>query len=190
MSDKPQDLPPVAARQLRKMRAGFALAMARRCDIFAEGALHEAARGNPAPLAGRLRSGVPLTQKEREYLADLVESSRSGHRGRVELRKIERKLIRLHVESLIEEGMTKTAAVAAVVQARGVSRAKVFDALKGDQETSPTKSILLGLVCSSDSPRAHPFQCVQAQSCAQWARAARSHAEKRPHDPFQTIARA
>jgi hypothetical protein len=97
-------------------------------------ALREAKLGNTAVLAGYLRSPFPLTAEQREFLAELLERF-EGKRGKDELRRIERELIRQQVEGLMkEEGLKKEAAIAEVMQWRGISRSKIYAAL-GESKT-------------------------------------------------------
>ena len=84
----------------------------RKNTILAAHALHEARAGHVRPLIGRISSGAQLTNGEREFMAAALERL-DGPRGKAELRRIEKALVSLRVEGLIEEeGFSTEAAVA------------------------------------------------------------------------------
>jgi len=96
--------------------------------------LREARLGNTAPLAGHVRLCAhrrrPLSPELGEFLAELLERF-EGKRGKDELRRLERDLIRQQVKGLLEEGKLKPkAAVGEVVKSRGLSRSKIYTALR------------------------------------------------------------
>jgi|SRR5262245_14920856 len=94
--------------------------------------LREARLGNTAPLAGYVRFCAgrrSLPPELSEYLAELLERF-ERKRGKDEFRRIEKELIRQQVEGLMEEeGLKKEAAIAEVMQSRGISRSKIYAAL-------------------------------------------------------------
>jgi hypothetical protein len=94
--------------------------------------LREAKLGNTALLRGYVRFCAgrrPLTPELSEYVAQLLELVESK-RDKDEVRRIDKELIRQHVEGLMEEeGLKKESAVAEVAQSRGVSRSTIYDAL-------------------------------------------------------------
>jgi hypothetical protein len=69
-----------------------------------------------------------LTQEENAFILDVLERANSPA-AKEQQRKLDRGLIRLHVEGLIRENWPPEAAIARVCEKRGVSRATVFRAL-------------------------------------------------------------
>jgi len=96
---------------------------------YAAWLLREAKLGNTMPLAGYLDSGGPLTAELRKFVVELLERS-EGKRGKAELRQLEKRLTKLHVENLKSEGWKPEAAVHEVARERGHSRAYVYAALE------------------------------------------------------------
>lgn len=81
--------------------------------------MREALAGNVWPLIGRVLS-VPndyLSNDERNFLRALLEANNGG-RGKIELRRIEKALVRLRVEGLMkgEDGALRMKYEAAVTQ--------------------------------------------------------------------------
>jgi hypothetical protein len=91
--------------------------------------LYEARRGNLQPLIGRILARAPLTDGERKFLAAFLDQH-DGRRGAAYLRRVERALIRSRVEGLIAEGKKPEAAVAIVMEERGLKRSTVYEARK------------------------------------------------------------
>src|SRR5262245_47170004 len=109
---------------------GMAKADRKDSTDFAAYVLREAKLGYTAPLAGYLRADRPLTADLREFLAELVERA-EGKRGKDELRRLEKELIRQQVKGLIEEeGLKPKAAIIEVMESRGRSRSTVYAALR------------------------------------------------------------
>ena len=107
----------------------------RRIDLFVKIALSEARSGYLLPLIVRVSSGMPLTAPEREFIIDFLERHQDKRRAKAELLPIEQDLIRGQVEGLIaDEGFKPEAAVAQVMHERGVSRSKVFDAMRESKQ--------------------------------------------------------
>jgi hypothetical protein len=105
-------------------------------EILARNAAHEAKAGNVWPLMGRV-GGVPddyLSPDERKFLCDLLEKN-DGPRGKAEIKRIEKFLIRSQVEGLAPKKYSKRsknlkAAVSEVMSDRDRSRSFIFEALK------------------------------------------------------------
>lgn len=100
-------------------------------------ALTEAQRGDPGHLIARLKTLLDrqntgdgaLSQGEIDFIIAALEA-KTGKRGRDKLRKVERALIKLQVEGLIDDGFSMKQAVANVINSRRVSRRTVYNALK------------------------------------------------------------
>lgn len=110
-------------------------------DLMGIGATHaikEALAGHLAPLIGRFRSGVPLTSEERQFIAAALEQL-EGKRGKAEMRRLEKELVRWRVEGLQAEGWKLEAAVRQEKEKRGYSRSFVFDAMKAAKESKKRK---------------------------------------------------
>ena len=97
--------------------------------ILAAFALREAKLGHLAPLISRVLTAATLTTGEREFIAAALERL-DGKRGKAELRRVEKVLIALRVEGLInEEGLLPKAAVTQVMKERGRKRSTIYKAI-------------------------------------------------------------
>jgi hypothetical protein len=90
--------------------------------------VREARQGNPWPLIGRLRSGMALTEAERDLVAEALEA-KAGKRGSDLVRRAEAALIARQVEVLAASGMKIEAAVEEVAKQRDRSRRHVYNAI-------------------------------------------------------------
>jgi len=105
---------------------------------LSEMALREARRGDPDHLIARLKvlldrhndGDGALGQGEIDFIIEALEA-KTGKYGRAKLRKIERALIKLQVEGLMDDGFTLKQAIANVINNRKVSRRTVYSALRG-----------------------------------------------------------
>ena len=114
------------------MKADVALARSGKPRLFERlGArsLREAKRGNLQPLMGRLLGKEPLTDGEREFLAQFLDKH-DGWRGRELLRRIEWGLMRMRFERLRTEGEKYEAAIRKIMAERNVKRSTVCKAIK------------------------------------------------------------
>ena len=102
---------------------------------FAAHALREAKLGHMAPLIGYLLAGLPPTVEQREFLAELLERF-EGKRGKAELRRVEKELIRQQVKGLIdEEGLKLKVAITEVMKSRGIrSPETIYAALRDSKK--------------------------------------------------------
>jgi hypothetical protein len=103
-----------------------------RASLARGDAVRKAEAGNMWPMIGRVLSDPHLSDDEREYLRRLLEGN-DGRRGKAEIRRIEKALVRLRVESLVagydgSPRMKKAAAIRQVMRERGRSRSFVFTA--------------------------------------------------------------
>jgi hypothetical protein len=92
-------------------------------------ALEEARAGHLAPLIGRVRSGVPLTPEERQFIAAALEQLEGKH-GKDERRRLKKKLVQWRVEELLGQDVKLESVVKQIKEERGYGRTSVFNVLK------------------------------------------------------------
>jgi hypothetical protein len=106
--------------------------------FLADESVRKALAGNNWPLIGRVLS-VPddyLSADERNFLRALLES-KNGRRGKAEIRRIEKALVRMQVDRLIDQRWKSDAAVEQVRTARKRSRSFVYAAAKRRESKKP-----------------------------------------------------
>ncbi len=100
-------------------------------DWYTKYVAAEAARGNPYPLIGRLSNVTQLSDAEIMSIVAALRAT-AGKETNAYLRRLERELIAIEVDRMIDDDkapLTQKQAIAAVRQGRGRSTSYIKDAI-------------------------------------------------------------